>query len=138
MVRLRKVVFPDWRKHFDSGRVLNDEGLMFGVTGNTPTVSGPDVVDVRVNGEHDVSAHKVSGLFVRMGVSWQLVIVGQEKLCKQGAFSVNEGFETNAFDGFKIPFWICIREHELSMLRVFKRDLELSMPYVRCTAIRSA
>ena len=29
------------------------------------------------------------------------------------------------FDGFKIPFWICIREHELGMLRVFKREFEL-------------
>lgn len=125
MVRLRKVVLPHWRKHFDGGGVLNDKGLMFGVAGNTPTVSGPNVEDVGANGEHDVSAHKVSGLFVRMGVSWQLVIVDQEKLCKQGAFPVNEGFETNAFDGFKIPFWICIREHELSMLRVFKREFEL-------------
>lgn len=30
MVRLRKVVLPHWRKHFDGGGVLNDKGLMSG------------------------------------------------------------------------------------------------------------
>jgi hypothetical protein len=63
-------IFPHRRENFNEYRIFYGIRTVFRVTRNAPTVSRVAVVDLVLNEQPGPTGHQISGLLVRMAVSW--------------------------------------------------------------------